>query len=79
MSYGYSQRLVFANQKADVNSLGVALGRLCIERNIPVNEVAENLGVSRATIYNWFWGASAPSKQHSELIVSFMRQHKKRN
>jgi hypothetical protein len=78
MSYGYSQRLVFANQKADVNSLGVALGRLCIERNIPVNTIAEYLNVSRATIYNWFWGVSSPSKQHSELIVSFVHKHKKR-
>jgi hypothetical protein len=77
MSYGYSQRLIEANKVAD-DSLGVALGRLCIERNIPVNTIAEYLGVSRATIYNWFWGASNPSKQHSELIVSFVRQHKKR-
>ena len=78
MSYGYSQRLVDANQKADSSLLGVALGRVCIERDIPVNSVAEYIGVSRATIYNWFWGSTTPSKQHSELIVSFMRQHKKR-
>jgi len=77
MSYGYSQRLIEANKVAG-DSLGVALGRLCIERSIPVNTVAEYLGVSRATIYNWFWGSTLPTKGHSELIVSFMRQHKKR-
>ena len=78
MSYGYSQRLVEANKEADSDSLGVALGRYCIERNIPVNDVAEYLNVSRASVYNWFWGSSVPSREHSEQIVSFMRQHKKR-
>ena len=77
MSYGYSQRLIEANKLAG-DSLGVALGRLCIERNIPVNTVAEYLGVSRATIYNWFWGTHSPSQHHNELIVSFVHQHKKR-
>jgi hypothetical protein len=78
MSYGYSQRLVEANKKADTDSLGVALCRYCIERSIPVNDVSDYLGVSRATVYNWFWGSSVPSREHSELITSFMRQHKKR-
>ena len=56
MSYGYSQRLIEANKKADGKSLGVALGRVCIKQDISVTELAEKLGVSRATIYNWFWG-----------------------
>ena len=78
MSYGYSQRLVEANKQADVDSLGVALGRLCIERGITVNEISEYLGVSRATIYNWFWGTHTPARGHGDNISSFMRQHKKR-
>jgi hypothetical protein len=78
MSYGYSQRLVEANKKADVDSLGVALGRFCIERNIPVNEVSDYLGVSRSAVYNWFWGSSIPSRHVGETIVLFMRQYKKR-
>jgi len=77
MSYGYSQRLIEANKVAG-DSLGVALGRLCIERDISVNRVAEHLNVSRATIYNWFWGLTTPARKHDELIVAFMRQHKKR-
>ena len=77
MSYGYSQRLIEANKVAG-DSLGIALGRVCIERDISVNHVAEYLGVSRATIYNWFWGMTAPAKKYEELIVTFIRQHKKR-
>ena len=52
MSYGYSQSLIEAVQTADDTSLGVALGRFCIERGIPVTEVAGIFKVSRATVYN---------------------------
>lgn len=78
MSYGYSQRLVDANKKADSSSLGVALGRLCIELGVSVNEVAEKLGVSRATVYNWFWGASVPDRTRSARIAKLMPSLKKR-
>jgi transposase len=78
MSYGYSQSLVEANKNADATSLGVALGRLCIERGIPVTEVAGVFKVSRATVYNWFWGQVTPNRSHNELIERFIARHKKR-
>jgi len=78
MSYGYSQRLVEANREADAKSLGVALGRLCIEFGISVSDVADRLGVSRATVYNWFWGASVPDRTRSERIAKLMQTLKKR-
>jgi transposase-like protein len=68
MSYGYSYQLVEANKKADGKSWGVVLGRTCIQLNIPVSEIAGRLDVSRATIYNWFWGTTLPSRTHSEQI-----------
>jgi transposase-like protein len=68
MSYGYSYQLVEANKKADDKSWGVVLGRTCIQLNIPVSEIAGRLDVSRATIYNWFWGTTLPSRHHSEKI-----------
>jgi hypothetical protein len=68
MSYGYSQRLVDANKEADDESWGVLLGRKCIELDIPVGIIASRFNVSRATIYNWFWGATTPSKSHAEQI-----------
>ena len=77
MSYGYSQRLIEANKTAG-DSLGVVLGRFCIEREISVNEIAEYLGVSRATIYNWFWGTHTPAREHGDHISLIIRQHKKR-
>jgi hypothetical protein len=77
MTYGYSQSLAEANKKANVKSLGVALGRFCIVRGIPATKVAEALGVSRTTVYNWFLGEFTPSPNHSEQIERFMARHKK--
>ena len=68
MSYGYSYQLVEANKSASNESWGVVLGRTCIQLNIPVSEIAGRLDVSRATIYNWFWGTTYPSRAHCEKI-----------
>ena len=72
MSYGYSQKLVDANAKADAESLGVALGRFCIDREITATAVAKELGVSRMTVYNWFCGVSNPSPRHSHAIQALL-------
>lgn len=68
MSYGYNYQLVEANKAADDESWGVVLGRTCIQLNIPASEIASRLDVSRATIYNWFWGTTYPSRSHCEKI-----------
>ena len=72
MSYGYSQRLVDANTNADASSLGVYLGSRCIALGIPVKDVADRLGVSRATVYNWFWGSVTPSAGHTGKINKYL-------
>lgn len=78
MSIGYSQRLIDANKKANARSLGVALGRLCIKNDIPVSVIAEELAVSRATIYNWFWGASEPDSIRRERVVTLITKLKRK-
>lgn len=78
MSYGYSQNLVEANRQADAESLGVALGRTCIDCGISVRQTALELGVSRMTIYNWFWGINTPAPPHHDRIKQFIECHKKR-
>ncbi len=72
MSQGYSLRLRDLNMKADQRKLGVRLGKACIEHNVPVMVVAERMGVSRATVYNWFCGASAPRPTIVSSIESFL-------
>ena len=78
MSYGYSHRLVEANKAAANESWGVILGRKCIELDIPVDVIARRMDVSRATIYNWFWGSTTPSRTHSEQIERLIPRLKKR-
>lgn len=62
MTYGYSQSTVAANKRASSKLLGVALGRLCIANDISVRMIAECIGVSRQTIYNWFEGRHEPNR-----------------
>lgn len=72
MSYGYSRRLVDANNAASAESLGVVLGRICIERDLPVAEVAKAIEVSRATIYHWFGGKWSPSSKCKMKIAEYI-------
>lgn len=72
MSKGYSLRLRDLNAKADKRKLGVRLGKLCIRHDVPVTVVAERMGVTRTTVYNWFCGVSAPQASAVTLIESFM-------
>lgn len=73
MSYGYSQNLVYANKKASIKSLGVALGRLCIARGISVSVIADKFAVSRMTVYGWFKGNSIPSPARAEEIQRYIK------
>ena len=78
MSYGYSQRIVEANRSAPEDLLGVALGRVCITKDVPVTRVAETIGVSRETIYNWFSGIYEPHPSLHLAINEFISYLNKR-
>lgn len=60
MPVGYSVQTLKDNAAADAGRLGVRLGRLCIDKNISVAEVAKAMQVSRQTVYNWFRGTKSP-------------------
>lgn len=72
MAKGYSLRLHTMNAEADPTNLGVRLGRVCIERDISVIQVAEALGVTRQTVYNWFVGASSPHWRCTDRVEQFL-------
>jgi hypothetical protein len=76
MSYGYSQRLVDLNKRADKKLLGVILGRACIEAESPVRTIADQLGVSRATVYNWFTGLCDPHPRYHAAINKLLKRLK---
>lgn len=73
MPVGYSVQTLKINEAADAGRLGVRLGRLCIEKNISVAEVAEAMRVSRQTVYNWFRGAKSPCEgERAEMVEAFI-------
>ena len=69
MTIGYALSIVQRNKSADRKNLGVKLGAYCIQKGIPVSDVAEQLGVTRQAVYNWFVGRSAPSKEMLAKII----------
>lgn len=68
MGYGYTLRVAEQNVAADPELLGVQLGKLCIHAAIPVTSVADKLGVSRQTVYNWFSGTVKLSARYSVAV-----------
>jgi len=76
MSYGYTVNLLIANKSADIKSIGVALGKECISRNVPVTLIANKLKVSRQTIYNWFSGVHKPDAKYVDTITRLIAEVK---
>jgi len=77
MSYGYSVKLVSLNHSADGRLLGVRLGRVCIDRDIPVAEIAADLGVTRQTVYNWFVVYSTTHHSLSNSVEKIIKRLQK--
>ncbi len=73
---GYSRKFVSANKAADQEHIGVQLGRICITRDIPVQDVAEFIGVSRQAVYMWFLGKSFPHPDMREKLKDVIKQLK---
>lgn len=71
-SRGYSHNLVKLIEGADPNLIGVQLGRMCIENDISVREVAQKLGVSRMTVYHWFAGRFAPRGEYVHRVEQLL-------
>ena len=71
---GYSQLVVEANQQADPLHLGVMLGRVCIAHKISAAVIAEELDVSRQTVYDWVTGKTKPAKEKESRIVMLIQK-----
>lgn len=71
---GYSRKFVDANIKADPFHVGVQLGRICIQRDIPVQDVADYLNVSRQSVYLWFLGKTKPQPKKRELLWGLLNR-----
>lgn len=65
---GYSRNFIESNKCADPLHVGVQLGRICIERDIPVQDVANYLNVSRQAVYCWFLGKTKPHPAKRKVL-----------
>lgn len=68
MAKGYSTLTVQEIQEANPTLLGVKLGKICVNKDIPVADVAEYFGVSRVTVYAWFRGKAVVSGKHADKM-----------
>lgn len=69
----YSAKIIRLNADADPDLLGVALGRLCIYRQIPVIQVCRDLDVSKAAVYRWFTGRQGIGKHLRTKVEAYYR------
>lgn len=76
MTLGYSQEVIRANRNASDKNAGVRLGRYCIKSAVPVSDVMEFFGVSKQTVYNWFYGVHEPSEIFANAIDEFLKRAK---
>jgi hypothetical protein len=53
----------------DKPSLGVLLGRSCINANLSASHVAEAFEVTRATLHCWFRGATIKKSREAKVKV----------
>ncbi len=72
MAKGYSVLTIQEIKEANPNLLGVKLGKICVERDIPVKDVAEYFGVSRVAVYAWFRGKMVVSGKHAEKVQTLI-------
>jgi len=70
---GYTLAIIKKNAEADQSKIGVQLGRICIEKNVPVYTVASYFGMTRAGIYYWFCGEREPRKVNAKEIEEFIK------
>jgi len=49
--------------------LGVKFGLICIQKDIPVADIADYFKVSRMTVYNWFKGVTAMPEKHEGAVA----------
>ena len=52
----YGDKFLLELRDADPNRLGVQLGRICVDANLPAVHVSRVLEVSTTTVYAWFRG-----------------------
>lgn len=67
MPRSYGDKFLVALKDGDPNRLGVRLGRVCVEANLPAAYVAKALETSRTTVYAWFRGQGIREEKRTRI------------
>lgn len=67
----YGDKLLIQLQQGDSTLLGVRLGRLCVEANLPILYVSKALEVARNTVHLWFRG-QVMHESKRKVVEAFM-------
>lgn len=67
MPRSYGDKFLVALKDGDPARLGVRLGRVCVEANLPAAYVAKALGTSRTTVYAWFRGQGIREEKRTRI------------
>jgi hypothetical protein len=72
MSRPYSKKFLYELSNTQTQRVGVQLAQSCVKANLPAKYVAKALGVSRATVHNWFRGRILRGK-NEDMALAFIR------
>lgn len=78
ISRGYSTLFIRKVGEADQGDLVIQFANECIDRELPIAEIALRMEVTRATIYNWFTGKSSPRAHQQEKIRKTLARWQRR-
>lgn len=71
MAKSYSEKFLIGMHDLNEKRIGVQFGKLCVKANLPPSVVANAMGVSRMSVYNWFRG-KAVRENNLSMIEKFM-------
>lgn len=75
-SRGYSSLFLQQVKAGDRKSPVTRYALACIKREMTIAEIALRMGVTRATVYNWFTGKTVPRDYYLTLMQMQLNQWK---
>jgi hypothetical protein len=68
----YSEQFLLKLARTNSTKLGIRLGKICVEANLPTTYVAKALNVSRKSVQRWIRGSNIRMKEDQEYIKAFI-------
>ena len=75
---GHTTHFIYRVERAVVHPAVRQLATACIFKDVPIVEVADLFGVSRATVYNWLMGITVPRSKQLEVMPKITTRLNKR-